>query len=123
PKPLTEGLNKMGVKTEPFSVYGFVEGSYTYGLSSPANNFISGRVFDIDNQEVMLNQVDLSIEKTVDAAAAAKDNKWDLGGKVEVIYGNDARFIHSNGLNFYGPDAVQIHPENQFDLVQAYVDV
>jgi len=123
PKPLTEGLNKIGIKTAPFNVYGFVEGSYTYGLSSPTNNFISGRVFDIDNQEVMLNQADLTVEKPVDAAAAAKDNKWDVGGKVEVVYGNDARFIHANGLNFYGGASPQINPENQLDLVQAYVDV
>src|SRR4051812_9451486 len=56
-KPLAEGLDKAGIKTGPFSVYGFVEGSYTYGMSSPPNDMLSGRVFDIDSQEVLLNQI------------------------------------------------------------------
>src|SRR5207244_2829732 len=30
PKPLTEGLNALGMKEMPFSIYGFIEGSYTY---------------------------------------------------------------------------------------------
>ena len=121
-RPLAGELKKLGANTGDVAVYGFVEGSYTASFSNPPGNFITGRVFDIDNQEVLLNQIDLSIEKTVDAAAAAKDNKFNLGGKVELIYGNDARFIHANGMNFYGGDAPQLSPENQFDLVQAYVD-
>jgi len=99
-----------------------VQGSYTYAGSSPPGNFITGRVFDVDADELILNQIDLSIEKTVDSAAAAKDNRFILGGKVEAIYGNDARFIHANGLNFYGSSVPQLSPENQADLVQAYVD-
>src|SRR5437763_14303600 len=59
PKPLTEGLDKVGVKTGPFSLYGFVEGSYPYGLSSPPNTLLSGRVLDRENQECTLNQAEL----------------------------------------------------------------
>ncbi len=121
-KPLAGALDKAGIKTGPFAVYGFAEGSYTYSFSNPPGNFITGRVFDIDNQEVMLNQLDLIVEKTVDAAAAAKDKKFDIGGRMEWVYGNDARFIHSNGLNFYGAATPQLSPDNQLDLVQAYVD-
>jgi hypothetical protein len=120
-KPLAGAMKGMGLNTGDISIYGFAEGSYTYSASNPPNNFITGRVFDVDNQEVLLNQIDLSIEKTVDAAAAAKDGRWNVGFKIEGIYGADARFIQSNGLNFYGP-GVQTSPENQFSLVQAYVD-
>src|SRR2546423_5749979 len=123
PKPLTEGLNKLGVKEIPFSIYGFIEGSYTYDAGSPPGNFISGRVFDPFQEQLLLNQIDLTIEKTVDPAAAAKDGKLQIGGKIEGIFGSDARFIHANGLNFYGGASPQISPENQLDLVQAYVDV
>lgn len=105
------------------NVYGFAEASYTYSTSHPPDNFITGRVFDVDNEELLLNQLDLSVERTVDAAAAAKDHRFDLGFKIEGIYGSDARFIHSNGLNFYGGDNPQLSPENQFDLVQSYVDL
>jgi hypothetical protein len=121
-KPLAGMFKKAGWDTGDVQIYGFIEGSYTYDFSNPPGDFIGGRVFDIDNQEVILNQIDLSLEKTVDAAAAAKDGKLSVGGKVEVIYGNDARFVHSNGLNFYAGGFAP-HPENQFDLVQAYVDV
>jgi len=104
-------------------VYGFVEASYTATFTNPPGNAITGRVFDFDNEEVLLNQVDLSIEKTVDYGALAKDNKWGWGGKMEWIYGADARSIHSNGMNFYGHSAPQFSPDNQFDPVQLYVDI
>ena len=121
-KPLAGMLKKSGIDTGDLTISGFAEGSYTYSFSNPPGNNITGRVFDIDNQELILNQIDLSIEKTVDAAAVSKDDKFALGGKVEIMYGNDARFIHSNGLNFYG-SGIDLSPENQFDLVQAYVDI
>lgn len=121
-KPLAGELKKLGANTGDIAIYGFIEGSYTASFSNPPGDFITGRVFDIDNEEVLLNQIDLSIEKTVDAAAAAKDDKFNLGGKFEIIYGSDARFIHANGMNFYGGAAPQLSPENQFDIVQAYAD-
>jgi len=57
------------------------------------------RVFDFEDQDKTLNQIDLTIEKTVDASKG----KFDWGFRVEWIWGGDARLIHSNGLNFYGP--------------------
>src|SRR5690349_12773938 len=57
PKALAAALEKMGINTGPFQIYGFAEGSYTYGMSGPPNNLLSGRVFDIDSQEVLLNQL------------------------------------------------------------------
>src|SRR5206468_3399907 len=56
-------------------------------------------------------------ERTVDPSKG----KFDVGGRVEWIYGKDADFIHSNGLfDWYnGPES----PEDQFDLTQAYVDL
>jgi hypothetical protein len=124
PKPLAGELDKLGIKTGPFAVYGFVEGSYTASFANAPNNILTGRVFEFDdNESMLLNQADLTIEKTVDASAAAKAGKIDVGGRVETIYGSDARYIHSNGMNFYGSAAPQLSPENQFDVVQAYADV
>jgi Putative beta-barrel porin-2, OmpL-like. bbp2 len=128
-KPLMMGLDAIGVgkalEDANINIYGYVEGSYEYNFMKPAGHANVGRAFDTqsDNNPV-LNQVDLSFERTVDYT---KD-KWDVGGKVEVIYGSDSRFIHSNGLDFYGPnDAAdggeQTDPSMQFDLNQAYVDV
>src|SRR5437867_3866353 len=62
-KPLAGLLKKAGLSTGELSLYGFAEGSYTYDFSNPPGDFIGGRVFDIDNQEILLNQIDLSLEK------------------------------------------------------------
>ncbi len=122
-RPLMALLHKEGINTGDIHIYGFFEGGYTASASNPPGGTIDGRVFDYKNEEIILNQADLSIEKVVDAGAAAKDGKWNIGGKVEWIYGTDAAVIHSNGLNFYGGDSPQASPEYQFDLTQAYVDI
>ena len=122
-RPLMALLHKEGINTGDIQIYGFFEGGYTASASNPPGGTIDGRVFDYKNEEIILNQADLSIEKVVDAGAAAKDGKWNIGGKVEWLYGTDPAVIHSNGLNFYGGDSPQASPEYQFDLTQAYVDI
>ena len=135
-KPLMWALDQMGIgkplEDANINIYGYVEGSYEYNFNTPpgptypkaARHFNAGRVFDTQSDNLFLNQADLTFERTVDYT---KD-KWDVGARVEFIYGQDARFIHANGLDFYGPnDAAdggeQVFPENQFDLAQAYVDI
>ncbi|HEY1684054.1 MAG TPA: outer membrane beta-barrel protein [Tepidisphaeraceae bacterium] len=128
-RPLMMGLDAIGagqaLKDINLNIYGYVEGSYEYNFEKPAGHVNVGHAFDTqsDNNAV-LNQADLTFERTVDYT---KD-KWDIGGRVEFIYGNDSRFIHSNGLDFYGSnDAAdggeQTDPSMQFDLNQAYVDI
>jgi hypothetical protein len=120
-------------------VYGHVEGSYTYNFAHPpteladyklgVGKFIDnpGRTFDVENQKILLNQLTLNVERTVDAADAARRQQFDVGGRVELLYGSDARFIHANGLlDNYDDDAtvrVTGGPLNQFDLPNAYVDL
>jgi hypothetical protein len=123
-RPLAAALGNAGIDTGGINISGFVEGSYTASFDSPPGNLLTGRVFELDgNEQLLLNQVDLSFEKALDAGKLARDDRFDLGGKVEILYGSDARFIHANGMNFYGGASPQIDPENQFDLVQAYADI
>ena len=96
----------------------FVEGSYTYNFGKPAGYINYDRVFDVDDQHLDLNQTDIQFGKTV----ATSGTKVDFGGLVEIQYGRDARFIHSNGLNFYGSANPQLDPPDEFDLTQAYVN-
>ncbi|HEX8911400.1 MAG TPA: outer membrane beta-barrel protein, partial [Humisphaera sp.] len=142
-RPLMSLLDRVGV-AKPLDdariqVYGHVEGSYTYNFANPPTDladyklpvgrFIDnpGRVFDVENQKLLLNQLTLNVERTVDAADAAKRNQWDVGGRVELMYGADARFLHSNGLLDHHDDDVTTQvtggPRNQFDVTQAYVDL
>jgi hypothetical protein len=99
----------------PFQLSGHVEGSLTYDASSGSDKMILGRVFDFENQDPTLNQMTLAIERMVDPSK----HQFDVGGRVEWMYGADARKLHSTGLfDYYGGEV-----QNQFDLTQAYVDV
>ncbi len=130
-KPLMALLDKAGM-AKPLddlgiNIYGYVEGSWTYSASSPPpgpvggqpSNFITGRAFDVQSESLLLDQVDLTVERTVDTTK----NKFDIGFRVEQIYGADAAFIHSNGLTTYSPTKIGLarHPKNQYDLNQAYL--
>ncbi len=125
-RPLMMGLDKLGV-AKPLddlgiNIYGFAEASYTYSASSPPGNTITGRTFDFEHEDITLNQVDLAIEKTIDLGKVASSKTFDYGFNIETIYGGDARVIHANGLDFYGPGSFQQYPDEQIDVVQAYVD-
>src|SRR4051794_20106838 len=98
---------------------GWVEGSWTYSFSNPPGNFIAGRVFDFEAQDPTLNQTVLYAQRV----AQPSGEKFDVGFRVEMMYGADARLVHANGMNFYGPGPVQQFPQNQFDLTQAYAQV
>ena len=137
-RPLMGLLEEVGVARQldeaRIQVYGHVEGSYTYNFAGPPTSladyklpvgkFIDnpGRVFDVENQKILLNQLTLNVERTVDVTQGA----FDVGGRVELLYGADGRFIHSNGLlDNYDDDAtsrVTGGPQNHFDIPQAYLD-
>ncbi len=76
-------------------------------------------MFDTEHESLLLNQIAVVVEKKVDDAITNKT--WDVGGRVEWIWGGDSRFIHALGLFDY--DGFQHGPRNQFDLNQAYVDI
>lgn len=138
-RPLMNLLDQVGfaqpLEDAGIQVYGHVEGSYTYNFDDPPSSlsdyalpvgkFIDnpGRVFDVEHDKVLLNQLTLNFERVVDVTKG----QWDVGGRVELMYGADARFIHSNGMfdNYDNDDTVRVTggPQNHFDIPQAYVDV
>jgi hypothetical protein len=96
------------------NIGGLIEGSYTVSSRRPSSGLIAGREFDIQNESIVLNQIDLFVDRPV----TASPTKWDFGGRMEWIYGYDAQFIHSNGL--FDWQGFQEGPQNQFDPVQLY---
>lgn len=82
------------VPTSPFSTYGWVQAGATLNSKQPKDRQNFGRLFDDRANEVMLNQVVLTAEKTL----AAKPGESDWGYKIQGMFGSDARFIHSQGL-------------------------
>jgi hypothetical protein len=133
PRPLMGVLDQIGVgnlmDSAKLSLYGYVEGSYTYNFEGPgisANNPFPNRqrLFDSENDRAILNQLDLSLERKVDPTA----NQLDVGFHVEGVFGGDARFIHGSGEGepFGMPlGSTPRHPHDLLytDLYQAYFDV
>lgn len=98
------------------TIGGWIEGSWTW--NSRDTRFNAGRVFDFENQDLTLNQVVIYVDKPIDWT---KNKQFQLGGRMEWMWGGDARLIHSNGLfDHYG---LSDGPDEQFDLTQLYADI
>ncbi len=112
---LAAPLNKAGI-----NFYGYAEGGYFHDFSSPSANarpsFIGAPTyvgFNSYKNTAILDKISLNAERTVDPTK----KQFDVGFRVEGIYGADAAFIHSDGL------ADTQTGRNQFDPLQGYVDV
>jgi len=119
-RPLMELLDQAGMAKQldewHITIGGHAEAGWTYNFNDPNSDVNPGRVFDFEHNEPILDQLSLFIERKVDASK----QQFDIGGKVEAIWGADAGLIHANGLTdwYDGPR----DPENQLDLTQLYVD-
>jgi hypothetical protein len=124
-RPLMRLLDQAGVgKTLDqwgLAIYGHADAGYTYNFDDPSSELNPFRIFDFEHDDPTFNQLDLTVERAVSYRDAAKRDKWDVGFRMEWLYGADASIIHSNGL-FDWYDGIR-SPENQWDLFQAYVDV
>ena len=98
-------------------LFGHVEAGVTFNPDDPAQDINLGRVFDAEANQLVFNQLDFNVERTVNLSGS----EWDFGGRVELLYGGDARFLHSNGM--FDEDDFFDGPENQFDIPQLYADV
>ncbi|MBI4355080.1 MAG: porin [Candidatus Omnitrophica bacterium] len=86
-------------------IHGSVDTSYTYNFNEPSDNTNSFRTFDTDHNSVMINNVELSIEKPVSAESP-------VGFRFDPTWGEDSQVFDAAGLGS-GTD--------EFDLQQAYV--
>ena len=120
-QPLMSLLDQAGVgqplRDAGINLFGHVEASFTHNFDNPAGDLNLGRVFDLKNDRPTINQIDFNVERLVDLSK----HQWDVGGRLEFLYGGDARFIHSNGI--LGKEDFFHGPEYQPDLTQLYVDV
>ena len=105
---LAAPLDKAGI-----NIYGYAEGGFMHTFNGSPNDGPTFIGFNSYKDTPLLNKVSLNVERTVDPAK----KMFDLGFHLEGIYGSDAAFIHSNGL--WDTQTGR----NQWDLLQAYVDV
>ena len=83
---------------------------------SPTDIYFDGQY----SNRVLLDQLDLTLSRSTDTT-----KKFDWGFTFENGYGTDDQFIHSNGLlDNRGPGHANAgHPQNQYDILQANVEL
>lgn len=91
---------------------GHVEAGVSINPDSPSSGINFGQLFtDRDNQPI-LNQAMLTVERDLDP----KNANFDIGFKLQGMYGSDARYTH-----FLGELDRATTDRNQFDIVEANV--
>ncbi len=86
----------------------------TINPSDPRNRRNFGRLFDDNSNRPVLNQFLVTLSRDVDPKATSPD----VGFKLQLMYGSDARIVHTLGVF----DQL-IHDRNQLDIVEANVSV
>jgi hypothetical protein len=102
-------LNKTGIK-----FYGYAQGGYMYDTTAP-QPYAGPTFLGFNNlrNTPLLDKISINLERTVDPTK----KMFDMGFRLEGIWGYDARFIHSNGLGDTQTGRYQLDP------LQAYVDI
>ena len=74
-------------------IYGWIENGVTLNPASPQDNQNFGRLFDDRSNAFVMNQAVITAERALDPKAG-----FDWGFKLQLLFGTDARYIHSLGL-------------------------
>src|SRR4029077_13544828 len=88
-------VNHLETTLAGFKLTGFAEGSYSYSGHSVGGTTIVGRLYDRQQNTFTLNALALVLNKPYDPA------KFSAGFHTEVLVGQDATVIQSNG--FFNP--------------------
>jgi hypothetical protein len=95
-----------------FDVWAQVETGITANGSKARSKVNFGHLFTDRTNEVLLNQVLLTAEKPLDPKATG----YDVGFRLQGMYGSDARYTH-----FLGELDNTVKGINQLDIVEAWV--
>jgi len=93
PRP---AVNHLETTLAGFKLTGFAEGSYAYSGRSVGDTAIVGRLYDRLQNRFTLNALAVVLDRPYDPA------KWSAGFHTEVLVGEDASVIQSNGFSL-GP--------------------
>jgi Putative beta-barrel porin-2, OmpL-like. bbp2 len=98
-----------------FKISAWIDSGITFNSASPDDNQNFGRFFDDRSNELVLNQAVINFER----ALAPQPGEFDWGMKFQLLFGSDARYIHSLGL-FDHAMASSIY---QPDIPEAYLNL
>jgi len=76
-------------------INGWLAQGYTWNPDRPADRFNGPVTFNDRSNEYQMNQLYLYAEKPVDTEGCG----WDVGGRVDLLYGTDFRFTLAQGLD------------------------
>jgi hypothetical protein len=77
---------------------GWVNGSFAWNPSNPANKFNGPVTWNDRSNEGHLNEAWLFVEKATNTGGCG----WDIGGRVDTFYGSNARFVTETGREVRG---------------------
>lgn len=79
-----------------FAISGWVESGFTGNFDSPKDNQNFGRLLDDRSNELVLNQAVINFERALDS-----ERGFDWGFKLQLLFGTDARYLHSLGTRYH----------------------
>jgi hypothetical protein len=85
------GLNDL-LKPAKVTLSGYAEAGITLNPTAPQDRQNFGRLFDDRSNDFLLNQFTLTLDRAMETG-----DTFDWGGRVQFMYGSDARFIHYTG--------------------------
>ena len=96
-------------------IRGWLDQGYTWNSDSPVNRFNTPVAYDDRANEYQLNQLYLLAERVTNTCGCG----WDIGGRVDLLYGTDRRFPFAIGLDdrwneserFYGLVMPQLYAD------------
>ena len=91
-------------------ISGHIEAGATMNPSSPSTGVNFGHLFTDKSNQILLNQVALTVQRDPDV----KSSTIDFGFKLQGMYGSDSRYTH-----FLGEIDNETLMRNQFDIVEA----
>ena len=116
--PSEEDAQKTFVEKEEaksrLSIYGWVETGFTGNVDAPKDNQNFGRLFDDRSNEFVMNQAVITAERVLDPKVG-----FDWGFKLQLMFGTDARYIHSLGLFDHAMGSSLYQP----DIPEAYLSL
>jgi hypothetical protein len=116
--PAEEAAQKNVVEQEEakshLAIYGWIESGFSGNPAGPSDHQNFGRLFDDRSNEFVMNQAAITAERALDPKVG-----FDWGFKLQLLFGTDARYIHSLGLLDHAMRSSLYQP----DISEAYLNL
>ncbi len=114
-------MKSLGLKVGTWAAFG-----YTYNFERPHNDINGPVTFNFRDDRVLINQINFFIERAVNT----EGDGWDIGGRVDFMYGSDTPFTQAVGLEISDAGKQKWigntdsgNNINKLALPQAYIEV